>query len=206
MRSISTALQEGLEAGALVPRDFLWITLRDRSTGAPQTFGLWSGLGTLSAPVLDPETGEEVTRVYRGVGAILEIGAVPLVSGLTVQTVEVLLNHIEPDVEQALRGHDMTRAPVELHRGFLDPVSMRLVGSAVPRFSGFVDEAPVSTPAEGGEGSVNLTLASHTQDLTRASTAKRSDADQRRRNSTDGFFRHAATVGGWKISWGQESE
>lgn len=206
MRVLSPAVQAALDAGTLVPRDFLWITVRDRSTGAPFSYGAWSDLGSIAAPVIDPSTGAEITRSYRGIGAIHDIGAVPLVSGLTVQTVEITLNHIDADMALLLRGYDMRRAPIELHRGFLDPDSFRLVSAAVPRFSGFVDEAPVSTPPEGEEGQITLTCASHTQDLTRASTAKRSDADQRRRSATDGFFRHAATVGSWKITWGQAVE
>lgn len=206
MRTISAATQAALEAGALVPRDFIWLTVRDRATGDPVNFGAWSDLGNVTVPVIDPSNGSTVNRTYRGIGAILDISPVTLISGLTVQTVTITMNHIDDDVELALRGYDMTRAPVELHRGFIDPATMRLADAAIPRFSGFVDEAPVSTPPEGGEGALTLTCASHTQDLTRYSTAKRSDADQRRRSASDGFYRHAATVGGWKITWGQSAE
>ena len=160
----------------------------------------------MTAPVLDPATGGSVNRVYRGMGALVEVSPVVLVSGLTVQTVSISLNHLDPEIVALMQAYDLRRAAVELHRGFLDPVSMRLVAPAVPRFSGFVDEAPLTTPAEGGEGSIELICASHTQDLTRSSSAKRSDADQRRRSATDGFFRHAATVGQWTITWGQAEE
>jgi len=188
-----------------VPRDFLWITARNRATGAPVTWGAWSDVGTVSADVIDPASGATVTRTYEGGGAVIAIGNVQLVTGLTVQAVEISLSQLDAGAQQAVRGHDVRRAPVELHRGFLDPDTHRLVAPAVPRFVGFVDEAPITTPVEGGFGEIRLVCASQTQELTRSSTAKRSDADQRRRNASDGFFRHAATVGTWKIWWGQEA-
>jgi hypothetical protein len=205
-RPISPEVQARLEAGALVPRDFLWITPRRRDTGAAVTWGAWSDLGTITADVIDPVSGVTVQRTYEGAGSLVQVSEVPLVVGLTVQSVEIQLSQIATGAEALIRTYDARRAPVELHRGFLDPATMRLAAPAVPRFLGFVDEAPVETPAEGGEGGVRLTCVSHAQELVRASSAKRSDADQRRRNANDGFFRHAATVGTWKIFWGQKSE
>ena len=206
MRALDPVLQDALEAGTLVPRDFLWLTVRDRATSLPFEYGVWSDLGSVTAPVLHPVTGQQVNRLYRGVGALIEVCPVALVSGLTVQTFTITINHLEPDVLLLMQNYDLRRAPVELHRGFLDPVSMRLAAPAVPRVSGFVDEGPISTPAEGAAGSIELVCASHTQDLTRSSSAKRSDADQRRRSASDGFLRHAATVGQWTITWGQAEE
>jgi len=203
MRSLSANVQAALEAGALVPRDFLWIVARDRSTGDPAPWGAWSGAGTVEADVIDPATGSTVSRTFEGAGSLVQVGAVPMVAGLTVQVVEIRLSQIAAGAEQLVRGYDVRRAPVQLFRGFLDASTQRLVAPAVPRFLGFVDEADVQSPAEGEEGAIVLTCASHAQELTRASPARRSDADQRGRVSTDGFYRHAATVGDWTIFWGR---
>ncbi|MFP4275519.1 MAG: hypothetical protein ACLFRU_10890 [Paracoccaceae bacterium] len=206
MRPLDPSVQAALEAGALVPRDFVFVTARDRSDGSPVTWGAWSDLGTITADVIDPVTGVTVQRTYEGAGSLVAVSEVPLVTGLTIQTVQIELSQIAAGAEQLVRGYDIKRAPVELHRGFLDPATMRLVAPVVPRFLGFVDEAEILTPEEGGEGAMQLTCTSHAQELTRSSTSKRSDADQRRRSANDGFFRHAATVGTWKIFWGQKSE
>lgn len=206
MRALDPAVQAALEAGALVPRDFLWIVARDRETGAPYGWGAWSDVGAVTAEVIDPVSRATVSRTYEGAGGLVEVGDVALISGLTVQVVDIRLSQIDQGAETILRSYDLRRAPVQLHRGFLDPQTHRLVAPAVPRFVGFVDEAPVTTPAEGAEGGIVLTCASHTQELARSSAAKRSDADQRLRNASDGFFRHAATVGSWKIWWGQEAQ
>jgi hypothetical protein len=205
MRSdISSALSGALSASAIAPRDFLWITARDRDTAEPVTWGAWSDVGTISAEVADAETGLTVSRVFEGAGSLISVGQVQMVSGLEVQAVSVVISQITPHAEQLIRGYDARRAKVELYRGFLDTQTMRLVGPALPVFSGFLDEAPIVTPKENEEGSITLVCASHAQELTRSSTAKRSDADQRLRNAEDAFFQDAATVGTWQVFWGQD--
>lgn len=206
MRTLATEVTDALAAGALVPRDFVWITARNRDTGAAQSWGAWSGLGNITADVINPADGQTVTRAFEGAGSLVTVGQVPMVTGLTVQTVQIQLSQIAAGAEQLVRGWDARRAPVQLFRGFLDPATMLLVSPAVCRFTGFVDEVPIVTPAEGGEGSITLICASHAQELTRGFTHKRSDADQRTRSATDGFYRHAATVGTWQIFWGQAAE
>lgn len=205
MRALDPIVQQALEAGSLVPRDFLWLRVRDAETGNPFEYGVWSDLGTVTAPVLRPLDGQPEERVYRGIGALAEISPVVLVTGLTVQTVSISLNNLHQDIIALLQRYDLKRGEVELHRGLLDPVSMRIISPALPRFSGIIDEAPDTTPPEGGTGSIELVCASHAQDLTRYSTAKRSDADQRLRDPDDGFYRHAAVVGQWTIRWGQRA-
>jgi len=121
-----------------VPRDFLWITARNRATGAPVTWGAWSDVGTVSADVIDPASGATVTRTYEGGGAVIAIGNVQLVTGLTVQAVEISLSQLDAGAQQAVRGHDVRRAPVELHRGFLDPDTHRLIEMIVFALLAFI--------------------------------------------------------------------
>ncbi len=206
MRYLDPATLAALRSGHVAPRDFLWLSPRDRDTGALVPMGFWSDLGTVSAPVIDPETDAEITRSYTGAGDLVEVGAVPLAAGFAVQTVSLKLSQLTPGAAAAVRGYDLRRAPVELHRGYLDPTTGLLVGPAIPFFTGEVDDAPISTPAEGEEGAINITLVSHAQELSRTNPAKRSDADQRERAPGDGFFRHAAVVGSWRIDWGQKSQ
>lgn len=206
MRSLSPAVTAALAAQSLVMRDFLWIVARDRTTGDPVEWGAWSDFGNVTAEVIDPLTGNTVERTFEGAGSLVQVGAVPLVAGLTVQSVPIRLAPTAAGAEQLVRGYDVQRAPVQLFRGIFNPATMRLVAPAVPRFLGFVDDVQIDTPAEGGEGGISLTCVSHVQELTRSSTAKRSDADQRLRSATDGFFQHAATVGTWQIWWGQAAE
>lgn len=210
-KSLPSALQAALEAGTIVPRDFLWLTARNRTTGDPVTWGAWSDRGSVTAQVLNPFTGETVARDFEGAGSLVEIGRFSMVAGLAVQAIDINLSLLSDAAMTLLFGNDLRRAPVELYRGFLDPATNRLVAPAHPRFVGFVDEGPLEVPpidedGQGSGGGIKLTVASQTQDLMRSSSATRSDADQRRRNPDDGFFRHAATVGSWTIWWGQAKE
>jgi hypothetical protein len=206
MRNLDTQTEAAIaNQNILIPRDFLWLVTRNRSTGAPYAWGCWSGNRTTAASVLDPFTGNAVNRTYEGGGAMVKTSAVPLATGLVTQEVTVALSILNPGAEQVVRQYDLKRAPVQIHRGFMDPNTMQLVAPARPRFVGFVDGAPIETPEEGNDGAVVvLNCVNHVQDLHRSSAEKRSDASQRRRNPTDGFFRHAATVGSWTISWGQK--
>lgn len=206
MRDLDAATLAALQSGRVVPRDFLWLRPRDRDTGARVDLGFWSDLGTVAAQVIDPVTDLAVTRNYTGAGDLVSVGPVPLAAGFTVQTVTLRLSQVTAGAAQAVRGYDLRLAPVELHRGYMDPETGLLVAPAQCFFTGEVDDAPISTPPEGEEGEITVTLKSHAQELTRTNPAKRSDADQRKRNPNDGFFRHAATVGTWRVFWGQEGK
>lgn len=201
-KTLDVATQAAIEADAVVPRDFLWITARNRTTGAAVSHGLWSDAGAFSGAVIDPVSGATITRQWEGAGGLIEVQDVQMSLGLQVNTVQIVMSQIDTQAEEIVRGLDARRGRVEVYRGWLDPVSMLLVAPAICHFVGFVDAAPIVTPAEGGEGSITLTCASYTQELTRSNSAKRSDADQRLRDPGDAFFQHVATVGDWEINWG----
>lgn len=203
-RTFPQSVRDALKAGTLVVRDFIWIEAKD-GAGNPVEWAAWSDVGSITADVIDPVTGATVNRTFKGAGELIEVSPIPLTSGLTVQAVEVLVSQISPEAETLIRGHNIRRAPIQIHRGFMDPMTQLMIAPAEPRFFGFIDEAPVETPSEGEEGGVTFTCTGHTQELTRRNHAKRSDADQRRRSASDSFFKHAAAVGTWEIKWGTGS-
>lgn len=204
MRNISAANLTALQARVLVARDFLWIVVRNRTTGAPVTDGLWSDVGNVSAAVIHPDTGLEVTRDWYGSGTLVAIDDIPLVSSLTVQNVNIRLSQVDDRVEQLVRDYDCKQARVEIYRGLFDPDSRQMVAPAECRFVGFVDTIEINTPSENEEGSVTLTCASHTQEMTRANPDTRSDATQKERSATDTFFQDSGTAGEWEIFWGSQ--
>ena len=205
MRARPVALDEALRGGAIGPRDFLWVQPRRRSDGARVELGFWSDLGTILAPVIRPGGGV-ASRPYEGAGSLIGVSSVAYTTGLSVQTVAVRMSQIALGAEVLVRGYDARRAPVEIHRGYLDPRTGLLFSPAELVFHGFVDEAVIDTPAEGGEGGITLTVTGPEQELTRSNAAKRSDADQRLRHPDDAFFADAATVGTWKVFFGQTGE
>ncbi len=80
-----------LQAGQLVSRDFLWLIVRDRTSGDPVTDGYWSDVGTITCDVVDPETGGTQSREFFGADGLISISDIPLVSSLTVQNVTIEL-------------------------------------------------------------------------------------------------------------------
>lgn len=204
-RSLSAENYAALQERRLVARDFIWLIAKDRSDGSPVEDGAWSGVGTIDAAVIDPKTGGSQTRTFYGAGGLISVSDIPLVQGITVQTITVTLSQLNAQINDFVRTYELKQAEIQVFRGLFDPDTRQLVAPAVPRFSGFVDSAPIVTPAEGGEAAVSITCTSNTQELTRSNSDTCSDASQRLRSATDNFFQDVAVVGQWQFFWGKTS-
>lgn len=175
----------------------VWITGKNRTTGADETMGLWTGPEDRSFTV------GGVARTYRGVGQIIEVPPIKSRAGLTVQMHTLRLSATSPEVEAAMRLYDPRLGPVEIHVARFEPTTGALLG--IDRaYRGRIDKAPINTPAKGKQGGgVALSVASAARSLTRPLTLKKSDASQRRR-SDDRFFRHADVAGRVERWWGTD--
>lgn len=203
-RYISPENQAALQARQLVARDFLWLVVRNRATGAQVTDGLWSDVGNVTAAVINPDTGLAETRDWYGSGTLVAIDDIPMVSNLSVQNVNIRLSQINDRINDLVRLYDAKQGRVEIYRGLFDPDSRQMVAPAECRFVGFIDQIEIKTPSENEEGSVTLVCASHTQEMTRGNPDTRSDATQKLRSSTDNFFQDTSTAGEWEVWWGSE--
>ncbi|MGQ3294610.1 MAG: hypothetical protein ACT6U0_20665, partial [Shinella sp.] len=128
--------------------------------------------------------------------------------GLPVRPIRIRLSQINDAVQIAIRGYDPKHAPIELHLGLFDTATMLPVAPAVPVFVGRVNGSPITTPAAGSEGSIELSCVSDTRELTRLNPLKRSDEMQQRRvvgGVPDRFRRYSDVAGGWlqNIHWGE---
>lgn len=203
-RYISQENHDALKLRQLVARDFLWLVVRDRSTGATVTDGLWSDVGNISAQVINPDTGLVDTRNWYGSGTLVAIDDIPMVSNLSVQNVNIRLSQIDDRINDLVRLYDAKQGRVEIYRGLFDPASRQMVAPAECRFVGFVDKIEIQTPSENEDGSVTLVCASHTQEMTRSNPDTRSDATQKLRNASDNFYQDTSTAGEWEVFWGNE--
>lgn len=202
-RNISPEAQAAIERGAISARDFMTVYARNRANGNIVEDSLWSDVGSVSAQVINPDTGLVEERDFYGSGNLVQISDIPLVSNLSVQNVNVELSHLAANAEALIRGYDVRQAVVQIFRGLFDVDTGRLVAPAFPRFSGFVDGATIRTATENEEGQTSFSCASHTQEVTRANADTRSDVSQRLRDETDSFFQDSATTTEWKVFWGQ---
>lgn len=183
----------------IVARVLIWITARDRVTGAPDSIGLWTGDDQQVFSI------GGVDRIYHGAGAVLSVPPMVYRAGLDVRMHSIALSPLAAPVVQAVRAYEPRLAPVEMHRALFDPASMQLVAEPHRIFRGWVDELKISTPEKGGEASVSISLASAARALTRAVPQMKSDATQQLR-SGDRFRRWIAISGAVDVAWGEERE
>lgn len=202
-RPVSLVNQALLESSALIARDFLWVIARDRVTGDDVPVGFWSGIDDITISMLHPDTGIPETRTYIGSGTLIQTSEVPLVSSLTVQTITITTSQLHEAVSEAIRVYDAKQARVELHRGLYNPLTNALDDYPLPRFLGFLDDAPINDPAEGNDGSASLSCTSNTQEITRSNPDTRSHASQQLRLAHDEMMLNTATIGEVEFWWGQ---
>lgn len=204
MRSILTDTQNKLAARRLVARDFFWIIAKDGSN-SPITAGYWNDRNQITAIVNSGQDGTDTSRTYNGTGRLIVADDIPLTNDLSIRTINVSLTTLNAAIDTLIRGYNLRLAPVEIHRLLFDPVT-RILSADVqkPRFIGFVDSVTVNTPQVGQTGSVQLKCVSHTQELTRTSSDKRSNSAQHRRLATDDFYQYAGVMPDRTVFWGQE--
>lgn len=177
-------------------RQLLWIEARARDGGAPLPLGLWTGAED------ETFTVEGELRHYLGAGGIVAIDPIRSRAGFAVQMQRIVLSGVAPEVADALRARDIRLAAVEIDELFRDPVTGADIG--IERvFEGHVDRAPTDAGGAGGELHQTITAASAARTMTRGLTVLRSDANQRRRDPGDGFFKYAA-AGKVRVWWGQK--
>jgi hypothetical protein len=205
MRDVDPAELAAIQAGTVVARTLVTLTVKNRLTGNPVPLGFWMDAGPAAFNVINLRTGAVEARSFVG-EALLSVGDIPLISDISVREVEVVLAAIDGSVQDAVRTYDARNAPIEIHRAYLDPVTMAQVAPARCRFLGQVDTAPIETAAEGGASTVTLTCTSTTQELRRRNPDVCSYESQIQRSSTDDFFRDTGVVGDWTLFWGKKQE
>ncbi|WP_336801482.1 hypothetical protein [Kaistia sp. MMO-174] len=203
MLALDPAELVAIAARAVVARDFVIFTVKDRITGATQDACFWSDGGPFTCQIKNGRTGLIETKSFVG-GALNSVGDIALTSDISVRTVEVELSGIDEAVNAAIRSYDARNAPIAIYRGYLNPDTLEPVAPAKACFIGFIDEAPIETPAEGGAATIKLSCASHTRELTRANPDVRSHESQILRKADDDFYHDTSVVGDWEIFWGKK--
>lgn len=133
--------------------------------------------------------------------AAISIGSIGSQKGLSSQQVEVTVSGLSPSVASIMNGIAWHQRPVLVSNAILDEGG-RILG-VQPRFAGFLDAAPIED-ADQDTLRMTLVIESNNRELNRSAGRIRSDADQRRVSSTDGFFKHTtATAVDTRIYWGR---
>lgn len=196
MKTLSPTLSAYLAGSTgMEARILFWITVKDRTTGTPVTFGFWNGDDDQAFTI------NGSSRDYIGAGASGAPEPLTYRTGLTVATYSLDISSLAPAVQEAIRDYEPRMAPVEIHRALFDTQSKALLEEPHRLFKGQVDELPVTTPEVDGESTATVVMSSSAVFLTRTLTQTKSEAMQRLR-SDDRFFRWTDVSGNVSVSWG----
>jgi hypothetical protein len=204
VRPLDVATQGAIrDRSRIIPRDFVLFTITENETVS--RFGFTNiGEDVITNVVVNGVGAVESHTFYGDNASIQAMDAIPLKIGLSVDTVQLKLNPLHPVVQLMARGHEigLRTARVQVFRGLLDPNSMLLVGNPRSRMLGQVNGAPETVAAAGGQSVRTIKIVSHTREMTRTNSAKKSDETYRQRNG-DRFGRYAGTAAQWELWWGE---
>ena len=178
-----------------ISRTLFWVTAKNRSTGLPESLGLWDGDDVAQFTI-----GVAV-RTYYG-PSIMEVPTITGGVGLDVRQISVRVPHLSPEVQNMLRAYDPRLAPVEMHRAIYSLDTNALIGLR-RIFKGWITKAPITTGAEGQEGRAEISLVSASRSLTRKLALFRANADQRARLANDRGREYGSTSGLKEVWWGE---
>lgn len=186
--------------GPIVAKTFVVFVARNRTTGASERLCLWNGDDTQQFNI------EGTTETFYGAGSIIKFDDIIGETGTNPRKMLVELSQLTPEVALLVRGYDVKRAKVRIYTVLFSNLSGLQITPALRRFKGFVDKAPIRTPPKNQRGNARVELVSIARNLTRLIPSKRSDENQRLRNSNDAFFQYVTTTGMVQTVWGALAE
>lgn len=193
----STTMAYFAARGPLLMHVLIWISARNRSSGALEEIGFWTGADHQLFAI-----GGQ-TRTYYGAGSMLAVDPLKWRAGLQVRTQRVTFSQVAPEVQEVIRGYDPRHAPVEMHRALCDPLSEGLIDEPHLLMRGYIDKVSLTTPAKGQSGDVAVEIATSGRALTRPLNRYRSDATLKARQPTDTFRKYASTTDKVEVPWGK---
>lgn len=177
-------------------RILVWVVARNRTTGAPETLGLWTGAQDREFRI------NSVDRVYAGAGPVMEIPPIKMQTGIAVRMQRMTFSPLAPEVADLIKTYDARFAPLEIHRALFSLDDGAQLAPPHLVWKGFIDEIEVSYSGDGKEATCEVTAASSARLLTRTLPLKRSDATQQLR-SGDRFRRYVDVSGRVDVWWGE---
>ncbi len=186
MRTIPTAALNALDSGFFEVRCLVKIAL-----DAPEApFCIWDDIGSI---VVEGDT-------YFGAAGRFTVQAATSAKDQSVRNLDLTLSGLDSQAVGLISASNWHQRPILVQRA-IRALDTPTVLNLVPEFSGFLDQAIIrETP--GGTSTMIFRCESASRAFDRGNARKRSDADQRLRDPSDGFFAFAATAISRPISWG----
>ncbi len=200
MRSYSPATAAYFASRAsFIGHLLMWFSPLNRTTGAREAIGFWTGDDHQDFTI------GGATRRYFAAGSLIKMDPIRWQTGIKSRTQRVTFSQLAPEVLQVIHGYDARHAPIEIHRALFHPESDNLIDAPHLILRGFVDKAPVNTPAKGEAGSVPMEIATHGRALVRPVSRSRSDASLRQRAPADAFRQYASIADAVETPWGRQA-
>lgn len=174
----------------------LWIEARNRTTGLPETMGLWTGDDHQDFLI------DGAPRTYLGAGNVIQVAPIRTTIGLRVRTHRITLPPVTDEVRLLLRGYEPRQAKVEVHVCRLNIYSGAPLGTPKRMIKGTLNKAPERLGKKNDPGKLELEIASNAQRLTIGVPLMRSDEELRRRAANDRGREYVDVIGDWVIPWG----
>lgn len=176
----------------------LWAKSKNRSTGAIEASGIWTGAITRLITV----AGE--ARTYYGSGNVLDVSNMNFVAGTnSVQPQTIVLNGLTPEVEAMIRGYEAKQAEIEIHRWYHSP-KLRTGGTIERAIKGRIDKVEFARPAvQPGETpgilTCTLTIMTAARRGTKTLALMKSDASHRMAFPNDAGRKYSSSTA--KVVW-----
>lgn len=174
----------------------LWIVARNRTTGAPEEIGFWTG---------DDHQVFDIggaLRTYLGAGDIIDVPPIRTRIGLRVRTHRITLPPQSAEVRQMLREFEPRQSRVEVHSCPMDIDSGHALGAPVRFIKGTLNKAPERIGSKNEASKLVLEVESNARRLTLSVPLMRSNEELRRRNPIDRGREYSDIAGDWIVPWG----
>lgn len=174
----------------------LWVIARNRTTGADEPIGFWTG-----DDHRDFVIGGQ-TRTYFGAGDVIDTAPVVAGIGMSVRHYRITLTAATDEVRTLLRDYDPRRGPAEVHVCPMDIDTGAPLGTPKRMIKGKVNKLAEDIGAKGKSNRLEMTITSNAQALTRALPLLRSNEELQRRNPADLGREYSNVAGEWVTQWG----
>lgn len=188
MRTIAGAALTAMQSGAFAKRSLV----RFGITGA--VAGFWDDGYDLSF-------GGET---YYGLGGAMQITSFASGTDLAVRNVDIVISGLDPNAATLVEGAAWHQVPVTIYEAIM-AVDTPQILNIDTWFTGFLDQLQ-RTEVIGSPAKLIAKCEPITREFARKGARTRSDADQRQVDTSDGFYKFAATVGNTSINWGVKPE
>lgn len=142
------------------------------------------------------------SQLYEAAAGAFELTPMPSVSDLSVQAVKLTFSALHTNQLAVIQSDTWHQRECAIDLAAIN-ASTGAVMRIIPVFRGVMDAAHWKEK-DGDTGTLEVSIESLNRDLDRKGVRKRADADQRRIDASDGFYKYTGALLNQNIAWGRE--